>query len=481
VWEAGVVNATPQSATVDQFHNSIPVIGLICATLGTSVALALMPDDHRPPQALMVPAIALAIGLLAAPILATIRSPATVFRTEHLLMVGLTYWVLLDLIQESYGLWSVGHTAAITAMELVGLFAAGVWFALTHRPWRLPGVVTRAARADISPSLLYQMVMVCGSIALFRFALPCSFDPLLMVNSLLGNRWSAPWARGDLGGLDAFIDHLSYFGYLLPTMTVLLAHRTGSWLNSKVLTSVVLSVVIELFLMQGGGRRILGVTVGSATICWVLLRGRKIRLITLAVPAVLTVLLLVVMQTMVQYRGVGYGRIFESEEVEGFKHLHVDDNFLRICQIVEIIPNRHPHTYEKPFVWAAIRPIPRALWPGKPMDNGFNLPEQIGSTGASLSSSVLGELYLSFGWPTVLLGGWMFGRLAGMCNQFLTLGAAGSSQVLMYAISAMAIFVGLRSIIELVLMSYMLLAWLGLVALFNLKPASEIAPAPVVQ
>jgi len=454
----------------DQLLASIPAVGLVCVTVGTLMAVAFVPDDHRPAGAMLVPALNLVIVLLAAPILSTVRSPSSVFRAEYLIMIGLTYWILLDLLQAAYDLERVSRPAVVTALGLVGLFAAGVWIAMLHRAWRLPRIVSHAARVEIGTDLLYAMTIFCGIITLFRFALPCNFDVFLMFESLLGNRWAAPWARGATGGWDAFIEHLQYFGYLLPSMTVLLAHRMKGWTNYQVITSLILSLTVELFLMQGGGRRILGVTVGSAAICWVLLKGEKVRLVTLVVPATVAVILLIVMQTILQYRGVGYGKILEQEEVERARHLHVDDNFFRMAQITDIIPDHHPHTYEKPFVWAAIRPIPRALWPGKPLDSGFDLPGQVGVVGTSLTCSVLGEFYMSFGWPMVLLGGWMFGRLAGMCDQLLV-DRSTSSGVLMFAISAMAIFAGLRSIIELVLMSYMLLAWLGLVTLFNLQPA----------
>jgi len=43
-----------------------------------------------------------------------------------------------------------------------------------------------------------------------------------MVYYLGQERWAAPWGRGQLGGWDAFLDHLQYFGYLLPVLTVVI-------------------------------------------------------------------------------------------------------------------------------------------------------------------------------------------------------------------------------------------------------------------
>jgi len=184
---------------------------------------------------------------------------------------------------------------------------------------------------------------------------------------------------------------------------------------------------------------------------------------------------------MLTFRGIGYEKLLADEEVESsYQHLHVDDNILRLSQIIDIVPDSHPFTYEKQFVWAVIRPVPRVLWPGKPLTPGFDLPEILGNTGASLSSSVVGELYLSWGLPTVFLGGCLYGRLAGMCNQLMTAGSS-PTRLLMYAVGAMAIFAGLRSLVDLVLMSYLLLAWLGISAVFHTHVPPDRKPPFVRQ
>ena len=67
--------------------------------------------------------------------------------------------------------------------------------------------------------------------------------------------------------------HLKYFGYVLPSLTVLLAHREG-WVRPKAIVSTILSIIMVVFLAQEGGRRVIGVIVGAALITWLLLQGR---------------------------------------------------------------------------------------------------------------------------------------------------------------------------------------------------------------
>ena len=108
----------------------------------------------------------------------------------------------------------------------------------------------------------------------------------------------------------------------------------------------------------------------------------------------------------------------------------------------------------------------RLFWPGKPIDPGFDLPTAIGPTGASLSSTVIGELYTAGGFVAIALGGWLYGRLAGMASQLLRQ-RTSLSALLVYAIVTMSLFAGMRSMLDLVLMNYATVAWLGLIWFFG--------------
>src|SRR5207247_6839788 len=120
------------------------------------------------------------------------------------------------------------------------------------------------------------------------------------------------------------------------------------------------------------------------------------------------------------YRNVGLRAALSGEaEVEGPGYLHVDDNFLRLAQIIQFFPDEHPYLYLKYPFYVFVRPIPRVLWEGKPTDPGFNLAEALEMSGVSLSCSVIGELYMAAGLFGVLLGGWFYGRLAVMASAFL--------------------------------------------------------------
>jgi hypothetical protein len=146
-------------------------------------------------------------------------------------------------------------------------------------------------------------------------------------------------------------------------------------------------------------------------------------------------------------------------ESPGSATIRVDDNFLRLAQTIEIVPESHPHTGFQWIWYLVVRPIPRILWPEKPAATGFSLPEYLGLEGVSLSSSAIGEWYLGFGWPGVFLGGLLFGVLSRMWSQVLEDGATVKS-LGVYGFGVMTLFLGIRSMIELILRCYPLILWM---------------------
>lgn len=449
-----------------------PLLGILTIVLGVVGAIAALPDDVTAAGAVRLPALILAVALCLVPFLQAFRHPTALLRAEHILVMSPVFWLLLDPIQGSYDLPGIGPGDVAQTFLAIGLFAAGVWLAQLGRPWVLPRFVRVAATKELSSNTLFAIGVVAFGLAFCRFAIPAQFDLPFMIKSLGGGRWSAPWSRGELGGADAFLDHLSYFGYLIPSLAVLLARRVG-WTNLRTLILLALGGTIALFLAQGGGRRIVGVIFGSAAIVWYLGQhsGHWRKLIGLAL---ILAVLLAVLGLMLDYRNVGLRAIWDSglrEEVvandaTGEVLIRVDDNFLRLAQMTIIFPELHPYTTWHYALWVVSRPVPRLLWPGKPIDSGFSLPEFLGPFGASLSSSVIGELIMAGGLIAVALGGYFYGRLAGALSGLLRTGGYGG-ELLVFGIGALALFAGMRSMIELVLMSYGILAWAVLVSVIK--------------
>jgi len=449
------------------------LLAILSTSMATTLSILLVPDDPSTEGALLYPALVMSVGLATAPFWTALRQPKALLRGECLLSLAPIYWLLLDLLQGVYAMEDITADQVRTAFLAIGIFVVVVWLAALRRSWRIPGIVISSVSQEFPINTYFALAIACFVIGMLNFAVPCNFNPVEMVYYLGQERWAAPWGRGQLGGWDAFLDHLQYFGYLLPVLTVVIGRRLGVR-NVRTLICIALSVVMALFLAQSGSRRVIGVVGGMALILWVL-DQQRLRIKHLLTSALAIIALLVTLQVMLEYRNVGLSVLVgqgdvpsgrqEKRQVLEEKHLRVDDNFYRLCQIIQLIPAQYPFVYHKYLVYVIVRPIPRVLWPGKPVDPGFDLPTALGVEGLSLSYSVIGELYMSLGLIGVALGGWLYGRIASTASGLLARCRTQGALVI-YSIVVMALFSGMRSILELILVSYVVLAWVGITHLF---------------
>ena len=290
----------------------LPLLGAVATICGTTAAILAVPDDPQPRGALFWSAVWCGLGLLTAPVLGLRKSTQAIFRTENLLMIGLVYWLLLDLLQSAYPLVDVvgvSYDDVVLAFTGIGLFAGGIWIGMLGTGWSPPQLVLRAAKQQFSSTGLFRAIWMTFFLGMFYFAFSSDFDPSIMIEAIGRCRFCAPWSTGTFGGWESFLVHLEYFGYVLPSLTVLLAHREG-WVRPKAIVGTILSIIMVVFLAQAGARRVIGVVVGAALLTWLLLQGRLRPKFLIGGLIGITVLL-VSMELMAQYRNVGF-EIVES-------------------------------------------------------------------------------------------------------------------------------------------------------------------------
>lgn len=461
-------------ATTPGVAGRTTLLAILSTSMATAVAMLLVPEEPGEPGALFYPALAMSAGLAVAPLTAGFRDPKIFLRGESLLTLAPIYWLLLDLLQGVYLMDNIGAEEIRQAFLAIGLFVVMVWLGSVRRPWAAPDLLLRSVSHEFSGRAYFGLALACFCLGMLKFAIPCNFNVFDMAYYVGQDRWAAPWGRGQLGGWDAFLDHLQYFGYLLPVLTVVVGRRLG-WRNARTLGCITLSILMVLFLAQSGSRRVIGVVVGMALVLWIV-DQRQLRVKHLIATALSVVALLLALQIMLEYRNVGLRVLIgngdatvslrEKRQILEEQHLRVDDNFYRLCQIIQLIPQSYGFVYHKYLVYVLVRPVPRVFWPEKPVDPGFDLPTVLGVEGVSYSYSVIGELYMSFGFIGIAMGGWFYGRVASFARGLLSRSATQAALVI-YSIIVMALFSGMRSLLELVLVSYVVVAWVVLSRLFR--------------
>lgn len=412
------------------------------------------PVNPAPQGALVVPGVILAVGIVFVPALRLMFGSVSLTNAENFVATGYVLWLLVDLIQGGNDMEGATTNGLQLALIAVGVSAAAMWLGAARRPWTLPRWLIDGASRPLDRVTVARAIPVCFLLGMSNYLYSVNFDIPAMFSYLGQSRWSAPWVRGQLGGWEAFRDQAPYFGYVLPSLTALLIARRGLFRFQSVLALACTGIMLT-FLSQGGGRRLVAVTVGAGLMVWVQSNPSR-RFKNIVVVAIGVVALAWAAQFMLNIRTRGYQDfLIRGSE---YDYLHIDDNFLRLAQIIDLVPSRRPYVGSRQVVFTLVRPVPRVFWPGKPVDPGFDLPSEVGMKGVSLSSSIVGEWYLSLGWVAVIFGGWLHGRLASVTNTLRDLGNQVGNPIV-YSLSVMVLIAGLRSMQELVLMSYALVAW----------------------
>jgi hypothetical protein len=454
---------------LQEVQSFFPGLGIMGNVFGLVLALALMPEHVQAPGALRDSALVMIAGMAVAPLAAAWVNLRFLLRTENIIGLAPAYWLMMDMVTGSYTMEYIRHEGAQKAFVIIALCTSAYWWGTMFRPWILPGGFLRTCQFRISSEALMPVILLCFFLGMLRYAIPCGFDLQLMFESVSSARWDAPWTRGALGGWDAFTDHLSYFGYLLPTLAVVMARRK-SWFHPTTIVAVACAAIFFLFLSQSGSRRIIGVCFGAALLYWIM-DQQKIKPLKLLVAGAGLVVILWLMQLMVLTRTVGIGEIGMTRAGEAAAYslqgyqvsaggpvgIHVDDNILRLAQTLQIVPDKIDYVYHKLIFYNMVRPIPRVFWKNKPEDPGFSLQKILNSQ-ASLTFTIVGEFWISWGYFAVILGGWLYGRLATVSSP-LFYAAPETMAPMFYGYMTMTFFVGYRSMVEVLLFSYAMMGW----------------------
>ncbi len=452
---------------------------LFTAPLATATAVLLLPADPAVPGSLAVSAWVLTLGILGGLAVDLIdEGLIALFRAQHVMVLGILTVVYIEAVQSWYATPLPGETVA-RAFWAIGAFVTAIAFGASFRPTRLPRVLLNLASRDYSTDFIYRALLLFFTLAMLKFASASDFNLDKMASGLLADRWSAPWSRGRLGDWTSFRDFLEYFGYVVPTFTVMLALKRRGWSHPQVWLGMICSAIVLAFISQSGGRRLPVMIIGAALLTWLCIRRKELRFKNYVAVLLLLAAVVIFLDFMLEIRNYGFspetGR--PSYSVEDFRGIRADDNLHSLAQTLHILPDEHPFVGLEHLWYVIVRPIPRVLWTGKPVTGGFDLALHLGAPGVAFSISAVGECYMCFGWAGIWGGGFLFGLLAKSWSQLLDTEPTAAG-VALYATGCMALFLAMRSLLDLILMSYPILCWIAVdLIVYHRRSPAELATA----
>jgi oligosaccharide repeat unit polymerase len=288
----------------------------------------------------------------------------------------------------------------------------------------------------------------CVGVGYFHMLIAVDFDVMKMLSCFVDPRFTQPWQRGRLGDWKALLVELGLFIYLIPPLAgIMIARRRRYGIVS--LTLVCAALLLTFFYgFSSGTRNIFASYLVTFLIAYsfALPFARRKELIVLCAAA--AVVLVGATHYMLSFRDVGLRNYWNGNynpPPPGARTMFVDYNLYAICRLAQVFPDAHPYLgWEIPYQ-ALIRPIPRAMWPGKPEGLSSSIEDALGVSGVTISASFAGEAFMSGGMIAVLVIGLCFGMVTGWWS-YLASQKNSEIGILIYASGFFATVISMRSL-----------------------------------
>ena len=340
---------------------------------------------------------------------------------------------------------------AATAINLVILGFAGLLLGRHFfHPKRPP--FQRLLTHEIPPGILVLIFWTAFCIGYaHQWASPAvGFSPVKWLDYLTRPRFEQPWGRGRLGDFGALIYELNMLINLVPPLAgIILARRHRFGILSLVL--VVSGFLLVLFIaFAGATRSVLASYLITFVIGFAFASSKGRRKELLVVSGAAAAMMMFGTVAMLHIRSQGLKKFLTGEAAHSITKadtLYVDYNLCNIAKLTSVFPSRMPYLgLEVPYL-ALIRPIPRALWKGKPEGLSSSIEHALGEFSGSItiSASFVGEAYMAGGFFGVLLCALFFGAINGWWSHLM--GPKNSELgILIYASGFFAAVISMRSL-----------------------------------
>jgi len=421
------------------------VMALVCLAV-----TALVAHGNLPSTLSRASAIGTLLGIVLS-IIADLRKGGlrNLIRADLMAILAFYFLTLFEFLfpQPNFDEMSDLHTTHFAIMGVyLGFLGLFVGRHLIH-PKKQP--FARTLTHDIPAVWMVGIFWFCFIVGYLHMFIAVDFDVLEMLRQFAEPRFTQPWQRGRLGDWKALLVELGLFIYLIPPLTgIIIARRQRYGKISLFLTTMGLLLTLY-YGFSSGTRNLFASYLVTFLIAYsfALPFARHKELVILCTGSGL--LMLFATYFMLQFRNVGLtnyitGNYEPSPAME--KTMFVDYNLYAICRLTEVFPNRQPYLgLEIPYQ-ALIRPIPRAVWAGKPEGLSSSIEDALGVEGVTISASFVGEAYMCGGLTTVLIIGLVFGALTGWWS-YLASSKNSELGILIYASGFFATVISMRSLL----------------------------------
>ena len=275
--------------------------------------------------------------------------------------------------------------------------------------------MTTFNRLRVSPSATLIMIFLSFFFGYLYIFLSVGFDLFEAIHQMTRPRFSQPWIRGRFGTFSTLLNELGLLKYLLPPLiaSVFAQSKNYTFLQILVVCPILAFVAFEAF--ADGTRNVFLAHIATFSATYAITHPRFTMTRAIALFAPMGVLIVVAIMFMAEFRSVGLQNFDFAEQESG--PVFVDLNIANIAEITEVFPEKFDYLGAEIPIVAAVRPIPRALWPGKPEGLSVTVEEALAVETLTLSTTFVGEFWMAGGMIAIGFGSLLLGALASFWNR----------------------------------------------------------------
>ena len=343
-------------------------------------------------------------------------------RVDLFMLIALFGLTFFEFLFEQPPMTSITVTSAQTA--LVAAFVGFAGIAVGRHLVPIRRGLPNPRDLGFSPKVTFQLLLACTVLGYFYMLLSVGFNPIEMVEQMLRPRFSQPWTRGRLGGPSALLAELSLLKAAIPALSGLILAQRDRFRASQVVVALLIGIFVLFDGYASGTRNVFLLYFITFLAGYFLYAKRMGSLKLLLLGGACAITAFGAMVTMLETRtGAGASLI----DLRTNEPIFVDMNLINVARLTDVFPTRQEYLgLEIPYNMI-IRPIPRAIWPGKPEGLSVGIEKALGvGDYMTLSATFIGEFWMAGGLLAVCLGSLFLGGVAGAWNRY---GAKADTQL----------------------------------------------------
>ena len=276
------------------------------------------------------------------------------------------------------------------------------------------------ASFSVAPNNVFGLLLISTFIGYLNILLAVNFNIAEMFNQMMQPRFSQSWSRGRLGGLSTLLGELGLFKFLIAPLVGAMLAQAKRYNFIQLFVAILLLALVLFEGFASGTRNIFLSNVMTFGASYTLLMRKPTIFNALKVWVPLLVVAAFSIQYLLTVRTFGLIGAMNQEApvVETERTVSVDMNLINIALISDGFPERYQFLgLEIPYT-AVIRPIPRALWAGKPESISVSIEEVTGASDTiTISATFVGEFWMAGGYLAIMIGALFLGALAAWWNR----------------------------------------------------------------